>query len=76
MLSDYLILTGTALNYYGAVSGLFAISSDSKNVSNGYFILQKLFLTGVAATLGSLYLYVFFRPTYIVPFQGFGAALK
>ncbi|KAE8160188.1 hypothetical protein BDV40DRAFT_271151 [Aspergillus tamarii] len=79
MLSDYLILTGTALNYYGAISGLTSILNESPSKgqsSAGTVIFQRLFFVGVGATLGSLYLYLFFKPQYVVPFLGFGASLK
>lgn len=77
MLTDYLILTGSALNYYGAVTGLLNIFHRSqKIVQTGEVIKQQMFITGTAATFGSIYLYVFLRPQYIIPFLGFGAFLK
>ena len=40
------------------------------------FFQLKLFVIGVAATFGSIYLYLFFNTAYIYPFLIFGAALK
>jgi len=37
---------------------------------------SKLFMAGVALTLGSMYLYLYLQPRYAMPFLVFGAFLK
>ncbi|KAJ8130186.1 hypothetical protein O1611_g3444 [Lasiodiplodia mahajangana] len=43
---------------------------------SGQFVQYRMFVSGTAATFGTIYLYLFLKPEYIVPFLGFGAALK
>ncbi|KAE8160189.1 hypothetical protein BDV40DRAFT_302504 [Aspergillus tamarii] len=77
MLTDYLVLSGTALNYLGAIDGLINVLKNKPRVArSGQHIKYQLFTSGAAATFGSIYLYLFLRPQYINPFLAFGAALK
>ncbi|KAJ0413593.1 hypothetical protein BJY00DRAFT_319644 [Aspergillus carlsbadensis] len=77
MLTDYLVLSGTALNYLGAVNGLTnALKNNPRVARSAQHIQYQLFTSGAAATFGSIYLYLFLRPQYINPFLAFGAALK
>ena len=50
--------------------------TQPRGTDSDEYLQLKLFVTGVAATFGSLYLYLFFNPEFIVPFLLFGAALK
>lgn len=74
---DYILLIGAALNYSGSLKLLkeaFTSPPDA-TLPEEYFQI-KLFVVGVAATFGSLYLYLFFNTQFVVPFLIFGAALK
>jgi hypothetical protein len=42
----------------------------------GIHAQAELFIAGVAASFGTLYLFLFFRPQYIIPFLAVGASLK
>ena len=72
----YLLLLGTALNYYGAISLLLPSSRRMLTTVPGTHAQAVLFIAGAAASFGTLYLFLFFRPQYIVPFLAFGAGLK
>jgi hypothetical protein len=74
---DYILLAGIALNYTGSAKMFMEICKAKPLETDPEEYLQfKMFVTGVAATFGSLYLYLFFNPEFIVPILIFGAALK
>jgi hypothetical protein len=74
---DYILLAGATLNYTGSAKMFMEICKTKPLETDPEEYLQfKIFVTGVAATFGSLYLYLFFNPEFIVPFLLFGAALK
>lgn len=73
----WVLIVGAALNWFGAISGLLTAMKDLGRVEGpGDYWLLRLFFLGTAATFGSIYLYLFFRPEYVWPFLIFGAALK
>jgi hypothetical protein len=74
---DYILLAGAALNFTGSLKMLKEIfKAQSSEADPEEYLQLKLFVTGVAATFGSLYVYLFFNPALIVPILIFGAALK
>ncbi|PKN89296.1 MAG: hypothetical protein CVU51_00910 [Deltaproteobacteria bacterium HGW-Deltaproteobacteria-1] len=74
---DYILLAGAALNFTGSLKMFREICKAPPLESDSEEYLQlKLFVAGVAATFGSLYVYLFFNPALIVPILIFGAALK
>lgn len=72
-MTNYLLLVGTALNYVGAISVLPPSSRRNLAIVSGRHAQAELFIAGVEASFGTLYL---FRPQYIIPFIVFGASLK
>ncbi|KAL3445388.1 hypothetical protein BJX65DRAFT_309857 [Aspergillus insuetus] len=77
MLTDYLLLSGTAFNYLGAIDRLInALKNNPRVPRSGQHIQYRLFTSGPAAGFGTIYLYLFPRPQYINPFLAFSAALK
>lgn len=75
-MTNYLLLVGTALNYVGAISVLPPSSRRNLAIVSGRHAQAELFIAGVEASFGTLYLFLFFRPQYIIPFIVFGASLK
>lgn len=76
--SNSVLLLGVALNFYGAAKlGAQGFSSmlTAPN-QNGDGLQYQLFVAGTAAVFGSIYLYLYFHPSFVVPFLIFGAALK
>ena len=72
------LLLAVALNFHGAarmlMGGMRLVPAAARGeVKNLHF---QWFAAGTAAAFGSLYLYLFFRPEFVVPFLVFGAALK
>ena len=73
----YILLAGAILNYLGALKMLKEVRDASSDTSYPEEYLQlKYFVIGVAATFGTIYLYLFFNREYLIPFLIFGAALK
>ena len=74
----FLLLSGVALNWAGAArlawAGRTALPAAVAGPSD--YLQMRLFTAGTAAVFGSLYLYLFIRPAYVVPFLIFGATLK
>jgi len=73
-----ILLLAVALNFHGAakmlIAGIHLVPAAARGeVKNLHF---QWFAAGTAAAFGSLYLYLFFRPEFVVPFLVFGAALK
>ncbi len=74
---DYILLAGAALNFTGSIKMFREICKAAPSETDAQEYLQlKMFVTGVAATFGSLYVYLFFNPELIVPILLFGALLK
>jgi hypothetical protein len=75
-----ILLVGVALNWLGAtklfVEAMFAVRAAPNSSSPAEYLQLKLFTAGTAAVFGSLYLYLYVHPVFVVPFLAFGAALK
>lgn len=73
-----ILLLGVLLNFVGAGRILFTAlqAMPGRRTLHPEFLQYKLFTAGTAAVFGSLYLYLYFRPTYVMPMLVFGAALK
>lgn len=71
------LLTGAALNGYGAYQFFYRAIKNSKHAEepDDYRQLQ-LFVAGTAMTFATLYLYLYWHSYYVWPFLLFGAALK
>ncbi len=72
---QYFLLIGAALNFIGAFK-LAAESLSMPSNSEAEHVQLKLFVLGVAVTLGAMYIYLFFNVQYIYPFLVFGTGLK
>ena len=74
------MLAGVAMNWYYAALLLLQIRTAAIDVRPGElpgdYEQLKLFSAGTAAVFGTMYLFLFFEPHYVVPFLIFGAALK
>ena len=73
-----ILLLAVAVNFHGAATllaaGVRQIPAAARGeVKNLHF---QWFAAGTAAVFGSLYVYLYFYPTFVVPFLIFGAALK
>lgn len=74
---NYILLIGAALNILSGIKLLLeVISASSGSEGPEDYRFLKLFVVGVAFTFASLYMYLFFHATYILPFVIFGASLK
>jgi hypothetical protein len=75
-----ILLVGAALNWLGAakffIETLFAVRVATNSSSPAEYLQFKLFTAGTAAVFGSLYLYLYIHPVFVIPFLVFGAALK
>jgi hypothetical protein len=75
-----ILLIGVALNWLGAaklfMETLLAVRSATDSTSLAEHLQFKLFAAGTAAVFGSLYLYLYIHPVFVIPFLAFGAALK
>jgi hypothetical protein len=75
-----ILLVGAALNWLGAtklfVETLYAVRAAAHSNTPAEYLQFKLFTAGTAAVFGSLYLYLYIHPVFVVPFLVFGAALK
>jgi hypothetical protein len=75
-----ILLVGVALNWLGAaklfIECVFAMRAATSSDSPAEYLQFKLFTAGTAATFGSLYLYLYIHPRFVIPFLIFGAALK
>lgn len=73
-------MVGAVLNFAGAenllVSAVPIAASESTVGVPDEYLQFKLFAGGTAAVFGSLYLYLFLHPSYVIPYLIFGAALK
>lgn len=73
-----ILLIGATLNYCGALKLMFtSLTAVSKSATLPEELLQfKIFTAGTAGVFGSLYLYLYFYPSFVIPFLIFGATLK
>ena len=74
-----ILLLAVVLNFHGAGKMLAAaIRQVPPAVARGEAkdLHFQWFAAGTAAVFGSLYLYLYFYPAFVVPFLIFGAALK
>jgi hypothetical protein len=72
------LLLGVALNFVGGVQILFSAMgalAAPGSAANQYLHFHFL-AAGTALVFGSLYLYLYFHPAFVIPFLIFGAALK
>lgn len=80
-----IMLIGALYNFVGAAS-LFtsspfrlvssAASRSLHERARGDYVQSKIFIAGVAVTLGSMYVYLYFHSHHAMPFLAFGAFLK
>ena len=74
---NYILLIGAALNILSGIKLFLEVISDSSGHPDPEdYRFLKLFVVGVAFTFASLYIYLFFNMTYVMPFIIFGASLK
>lgn len=74
----FILLIGAAFNLCSAVplilSAMRTLSAAASRADQ--FLPLTLFSAGTAVVFAGLYLYLFFYPTFVVPFLIFGASLK
>jgi len=74
----FILLLGAGFNFFGAVtlahSATRALAAAPSRADQA--LPLAFFSVGTAAVFGSMYLYLFFYPSFVVPFLIFGATLK
>ena len=62
---QYFLLVGAAVNFLGAIKLVLELARQPINQPE--YLQLKLFVVGVAATFGVMYVYLFFFAQYIFP---------
>jgi hypothetical protein len=80
------LLVGAALNYVGSLSIVVSmvvpipfglpLIRGAGDIHPPDYVLLRLFTAGTAFCFGSMYVYLYLRPSYVVPFLLFGMSLK
>lgn len=73
---DYAIRHWFKLRWRCEVFSKSCVSLIKGDNSSGEWLQFKLIASGVAAVFGNMYLYLYFYPSYAIPFLIFGASLK
>ncbi len=83
---EYILLIGAGFNIFGGCSLIasifrefpfsFSTVRDAGAINPPDYMLFRLFTAGTAFCFGSMYMYLYYNPSYAVPFLYFGMALK